>query len=81
MTIGTHIIVDQDIDKAVTLLLMPYGIKNILVLVIGRNEFIIITINQILGIIFNNNSIEKNIIVIIGVIIIVRKSIFLTQIQ
>jgi hypothetical protein len=75
MTIGTQIIVDQDIDRAVTLLFIPYGIRNILVLVIGRNEFIINTANHSIEIKLKYRiilNIEK---VSNGINIIVRKKI------
>ena len=78
-TNGTHIIVDHDIDNAVALLSIPYGIKNILVLVIGSNEFIIITANHTDEIKFKYNKIKKINKVIIGIIIKFKIKICLTH--
>ena len=47
---GTHTIVVHVMDNAVTFLSIPYGTRNILVLVIGRIELMVITANHALGI-------------------------------
>ncbi len=78
-TIGTQIIVVQVTDNAVTFLSIPYGTRNIFVLVIGRIEFITTTANHSFGIKSKMRSIQKIIDITIGVIIVVRKNIFLTQ--
>jgi len=60
---------------------MPYGTRNILVLVIGRIEFITITANHSFGTRFKiRNKIRKT-AVNSGVITVVRKKMFLTLCQ
>ena len=45
-TIGTQTMVIHITESAVTFLSIPYGIRNMSVLVIGRTELIIITANH-----------------------------------
>ncbi|MEA3458908.1 MAG: hypothetical protein U9R21_09570 [Candidatus Thermoplasmatota archaeon] len=45
-TIGTQTMVVHVTESAVTFLSIPYGTRNMLVLVIGRTELIIITANH-----------------------------------
>jgi hypothetical protein len=76
-TIGTHTIVVQVTESAVTFLFIPYGTKNILVLVIGKTAFITITASQAEEISPKIKSIPKNIEIIRGVIITVNKKMLL----
>jgi hypothetical protein len=80
-TTGTQIIVVQVIERAVTFLLIPYGTKNMLVLVIGRIEFITITAShpaEINPTMYNN---PKTMDILSGVITTVIRNIFLTHDQ
>ena len=60
---------------------IPYGKRNMFVLVIGKTELIIITANQELGIISNTNNGVNIIAKITGVITTVSIKILLTQVQ
>ena len=76
--IGTQIIVVHVTDKAVTFFSIPYGTKNMFVLVIGRNVFITITANHADEINPKIKIIPKKTEIIRGVIITVKRKIFLT---
>ena len=78
-TIGTQTIVVHVTERAVAFLSIPYGTRNILVLVIGRIELIIITENHALDISLNENNGTNIMVVSIGVDTTVRKNIFLTN--
>ena len=77
-TIGTQTIVVHVTESAVTFFSIPYGIRNILVLVIGRMEFIIITANHAFGIISRMRNKLRNSEITNGVMITVSKKMFLT---
>jgi len=80
-TIGTQTIVVHVIESAVTFLSIPYGTRNMLVLVIGKIEFIIKIANHSFVIKSKNNKILKKRENIIGVITIVIKKMLLTHSQ
>ena len=80
-TIGTQTIVVHVTEWAVDLLSIPYGSKNILVLVIGRTELMIITANHALVIRPKLNRGKKKSAVSNGVINTVKINILLTQDQ
>ena len=76
---GTLKIVVQVIDKVVAFLSMPYGTRNILVLVTGKNEFKIIITNHVVEISPKMISKPKIRDIIKGVITIVRRKMLLTH--
>jgi len=77
--IGTQTIVVQVIDKVVTFLSIPYGTRNILVLVTGKNELITIIANHAVEISPRIMSKPKTIDIIKGVITTVRRKTLLTH--
>jgi len=58
-TIGTQKMVVHVTESAVAFLSIPYGTRNMLVLVIGRIEFITTTANHSLGIRFRTRNMLK----------------------
>lgn len=73
-TSGTDITVVHVTERAVPLGFKPYGNRNILVLVIGSIEFMIITANHGLGIISNNMRGVNTSVKMIGVYTIVVRN-------
>jgi len=80
-TIGTQKMVVHVTESAVAFLSIPYGTRNMLVLVIGRIEFITTTANHSLGMRFRTRNILKKRAVSKGVTIAVRKKMLLTPDQ
>ena len=76
---GTHTIVVQVVDKAVAFLSIPYGTRNILVPLTGKNELITIIANHTEEISPKIRSKPKIKDIIKGVITTVRRKMLLTH--